>query len=143
MRTDAYKTYLTWRDMQKRCRNPKDQNYHSYGGRGIIVCERWNSFKTFLADMGKRPEGMSLDRIDNDGNYEPGNCRWATLAQQVRNTRRTVKYTFNGITRCARDWEIELGLTVGGLWHRFANGWTLERALTTKASAHHQHSRKP
>lgn len=73
--------------MLQRCTNPNDPAYRHYGGRGITVCERWQSFENFLADMGERPEGLTLDRTDNEGNYEPGNCKWATRAQQSANRR--------------------------------------------------------
>lgn len=79
--------YSVWRAMVSRCTKPQDKNYHHYGGRGISVCDWWLDFANFLADMGEAPPGRSLDRIDNDGNYEPGNCRWATSAEQHANRR--------------------------------------------------------
>lgn len=93
-------TYGSWYSMKQRCTNPKNNDYPRYGGRGIKVCSRWlESFANFLADMGERPEGMTLDRYpDMNGDYEPGNCRWATHQQQVENTRTVQRVTFNGVT---------------------------------------------
>ncbi len=81
------RTYHTWAGMIQRCTNTKDRNWKDYGGRGITVCDQWFDFSSFLADMGERPEGTSIDRIDNDGNYEPSNCRWATPSVQMQNRR--------------------------------------------------------
>jgi len=83
------KEYISWAGMKRRCYNPRRDGYEYYGGRGIAVCSQWRySFNQFYADMGPRPEGTSLDRIDNDGNYEPNNCQWATASMQSKNRRR-------------------------------------------------------
>lgn len=89
-------TYRSWSEMIARCDNPKSKIYSYYGGRGISICERWRSFENFLEDMGERQVGQSLDRIDNDGNYEPGNCRWASKKDQARNRRSNCLVTYNG-----------------------------------------------
>lgn len=95
------------------------------------MCERWlNSFEHFMTDMGPRPAGTTLDRINNDGNYEPGNCRWATWSEQHRNTRRTKLLSFRGETKCQSDWAAATGLSAQLINQRLKNGWSVERTLT-------------
>jgi hypothetical protein len=127
--------HRSWRAMLSRCENPKAAAYERYGGRGIAVCERWQSFDAFLADMGARPEGTSLDRINNDGGYEPGNCRWATISEQMRNTRQTRLLTHEGVTMCLGDWAERLGLSRGGLEHRLER-MPLAEALSRPVETH-------
>lgn len=103
------RTYRTWNHMKQRCENPNNDNFAHYGGRGISVCERWRSFENFLADMGERPAGTSLDRIDVNGNYEPGNCRWATQKVQRSNERRTFHVTYRGEEMCLYHAVLHLG----------------------------------
>jgi hypothetical protein len=125
--------YVIWVGMSERCRNPNGEGFQRYGGRGITVCERWRSFEAFYLDMGNRPSQLhSIERINNDGNYEPGNCRWATRAEQNRNTRRTVRLTHDGRTLPLVDWARSLGLEPSSLSGRLKNGWTLPEALTVK-----------
>lgn len=114
--------------MKSRCIDPKRPNYH---GKGIQVCERWMDFKNFLADMGHRPPGTTLDRIDTYGNYEPGNCRWATDKQQHNNKSSNVRLTFNGHSRTYSEWAAVAGLTPATLRARLQRGWTVEKTLTT------------
>jgi len=124
--------YRIWRGMIKRCTDSGIRGYPNYGGRGISVCERWNnSFENFYADMGERPSGKhSIDRINNDGNYEPENCRWATTQEQTRNTRRTRMVTFAGRTQCLQAWADESGISKQTISLRLRTGWTVEDALT-------------
>lgn len=105
-------TYKTWAAMKRRCANPSDENFHNYGGRGISVCERWkNSYDAFIEDMGLRPEGTTIERKDNNGNYEPGNCIWATETQQNRNRRTNRWITFDGRTQTLKEWATEFRMT--------------------------------
>ena len=123
--------YHIWRSMLTRCENPNMHAYHLYGGRGIKVCEAWHDFEQFYADMGPCPEGHSLDRIDNNRNYEPDNCRWATAKQQGRNRNDNVEITFQGETRCVAGWAEKLGMRDSTLRERLNRGWTIKEALTT------------
>jgi len=118
--------------MKSRCVNRNDPAYYKYGGRGITICERWLKFEDFLTDMGDRPEGLSLDRIDNNGNYEPGNCRWATRKEQANNRRNSLKITFNHKTQTLAQWSQELNIKFTTLWARInKHKWSVEKAFTT------------
>lgn len=123
-------THQSWRGMLERCNNPSNSHYPVYGGKGIKVCERWKEFINFVADMGERPEGHTLDRIDNKG-YELSNCKWSTSLEQSRNTSRTYLITWNGKTKCLTDWASELNITREALRYRLKN-WSLEKAMAFK-----------
>lgn len=125
-------TYFCWQDMRKRCSSPSMKSYKYYGGRGIHVCKRWESFKNFLADMGEKPAGTSLDRIDNDGNYEPSNCRWSTASMQQRNKRNNRFLTLNGERLCVTDWARRIGLSEAGITKRLKRGLSVAEALRGK-----------
>lgn len=124
-------TYRSWIAMRTRCGNPNIPKYQDYGGRGIRVCERWNSFESFLADMGERPPGMSIDRIDNDGDYCPENCKWSTNKEQCRNQRWTVRLTYNGETKTRQEWCEVYGIKLSTLRERLLRGWTLDQVFNT------------
>lgn len=116
-------TYSSWEKMIQRCCNKMNINYKNYGGKGITVCEKWkNSFADFLADMGERPKGTSIDRIDNSKDYYKENCRWATESEQKRNTSRNVWYVYNGKRYCQTDIAKELGINACTFKHRFDRG---------------------
>jgi len=124
--------YNVWRSMKFRCYNKLSKDFKRYGGRGIKVCKRWrNSFRFFISDMGLRPSPRhSIDRINNDGNYEPGNVRWASRTEQARNTATNHRLTFNGETRSMAEWSDLLGLSYFLIRSRLNSGWSVERALT-------------
>lgn len=124
------RTYTIWSTMRARCNNPYHKKYHRYGGRGISVCDSWNDYELFLADMGEAPIGYSIDRINNNGNYSPSNCRWATAKEQANNTRRNVWLTWAGKTLSIADWAIALKVNGATLYQRFHKGWDTERILT-------------
>ena len=124
--------YYAWRAMKHRCSAEQSPDYKYYGARGIRVCDRWLKFQNFYADMGKRPSSEhSLERIDNNGNYEPTNCKWATRREQTVNRRRNRFLTFQGRTLTIADWARETGLSHDCIWRRIDNDWSVEKALTT------------
>ena len=126
-RTDEFRTWLS---MRGRCENKKHGYYHIYGARGISVCERWQKFENFLEDMGqKQSPKHSIDRINNEDGYNQGNCRWATSGEQSRNKRTNVMITHDGVTKCVRDWSIEMNLNFATLMHRIKRGWPIGDAL--------------
>jgi hypothetical protein len=123
-------TYARWKGMFNRCSNPKTKDYPRYGGRGITVCERWNSFENFLADMGECPrKNMTLERNNSNENYSPSNCRWATHKEQNRNTSRNRFITYQGKTLCVGEWSEILGINYKSIMARLARGSTDEEAL--------------
>lgn len=123
--------FSTWQGIQQRCYNPKDDKYHNYGGRGIIVCDRWmQSFQNFYSDMGARPYKKTLDRINVNGNYEPENCRWATNKEQQNNRRNNTYLTFNRETLTQKQWCERLGLKESTVHNRILSGMSVEEAFT-------------
>ncbi len=134
----SHPLYSIWWSMHVRCYNPNNKRWHRYGGRGIKVCERWNVFENFVADVPPRPSKQhSLDRYPNkDGNYEPGNVRWATRREQGNNTSQNVLLTHQGKTQTLTEWARELGLSKGTLWARInKSGHSIERALSLQTQA--------
>jgi hypothetical protein len=130
-------TYRSWRAMRKRCLSKAQFGYEYYGGAGVKICERWNDFANFLADMGERPDGTTLDRYpDGSGNYEPGNCRWATKHEQAINRKSTIWIEFNGERRCLSEWARIYNMQKGRVGERIANGWDPVAAITTPVRTH-------
>lgn len=137
-------TFAVWRGMLQRCRNPKNPAYSKYGGRGITVCDQWLSFERFLSDMGVRPDGKSLDRINNNEGYSPSNCRWASRKTQNSNKTTTVLLTIDGVTQCARDWSRSIGVNQSLITNRVKAGMTHKEAylatLNAKRSRMREHN---
>jgi hypothetical protein len=122
--------YTAWHSMKQRCQNPRNDKTHLYGGKGVQVCQEWSdNFIAFLEDMGPRPPGSTLERRNSNGHYEPGNCVWATYAEQNRNHSRNRWITFRGETLCLADWVARTGIPHATLSNRLKR-WSLERALT-------------
>jgi len=131
------KIYREWNKMKQRCNGKNLRDYRDYAERGIKVCDRWvNDFQSFYDDVSKLPNfkepGYSLDRIDNDGDYEPGNVRWADSITQANNRRNNVLITYNGETYTQAEWARKMGINYATLQTRLLSGWSIERALTTK-----------
>lgn len=125
--------YGLWQSMRTRCNNPKVRAYSYYGGRGIRVCDRWDDFTAFLADMGPRPKGATLDRIDPDGPYAPDNCRWATIKEQRLNQKRVVRYSYRGESLSMSELSEKYGVNFWLLRSRLEVGqWTIEQAMETE-----------
>lgn len=133
-------SYLSWCAMKNRCLNPNSTNHQDYMARGIKICQRWiDSFQDFSDDMGPRPRRMSIDRIDNSGNYEPGNCRWGDDFVQHNNTRANKFITFRGKTLTISQWARVVNLPPTLVWHRLNRGWTAEDALTVVPNLANKH----
>ena len=133
-RRDRTTEYEIWCGMIKRCENAQAQHYDVYGGRGVKICRRWRrSFAAFLADMGPRPLGRSIDRFpDKNGDYRPGNCRWATAREQAQNTRTNRMITYRGEQLCVAAWARRLGIKYALIHDRLRRGWSVDRALEEK-----------
>lgn len=126
-----HQLYKVWTSMKQRCENPKDRQYSLYGARGISVCDRWSkSFQDFLSDVEPRPDGHSLDRINNDGNYSPENVRWATGSEQLANTRRTRKVVIQGKQMCLREVSSQYGIAYSTLLQRLKAGLSVDEAVS-------------
>lgn len=132
--------YRRWKRMRARCNNPNHPKYPDYGGRGIRVCERWNDFSNFLADMGEPPLGLTLERIDNDLGYSPENCRWASMKEQSNNRRirqsnkgkPIITLTWNGKTQPVKAWSSELNIDGQTIRWRIRKGWSIDQILSNQ-----------
>lgn len=130
--------FKSWLHMKERCHKEDNPQYHNYGGRGVEVCSEWrDDFQAFYDHIGPKPSPeLTVDRVDNDGNYEPGNVRWASRQQQCRNFRCNTLLTYDGRTQCIVEWAEELGVNRGTLQTRLQRGWSTERALTQPTGKH-------
>jgi len=124
------KLHAVWRIMLDRCNNKNKKSYSCYGGRGITVCKRWHNFLNFYNDMGECPEGLTIERIDNDGNYEPSNCKWATRQEQGNNTKTNVIINYNGQRLTIAQWARKIGINYQTLLCRIRrHNWSIDRAF--------------
>jgi len=125
--------------MLSRCTNPNDVSWQNYGGRGITVCPRWQTFEMFYEDMGQRPHGHTIERDDTDGPYDPINCRWATMREQGANKRNTIRLELGGRTQTIMEWAVETGLPAHVIRRRIRRGWEPHRALTQPYQMKNRH----
>lgn len=124
-------THQCWRDMRQRCNNPNSRRFYTHGGRGIKVCKEWEeSYENFVSDMGHKPNGYTIDRIDNDKGYSKDNCRWATPKEQAQNRRTNVNLTYKNKTLNLQQWSELVGITFATFSKRVKN-WGIERAVET------------
>ena len=129
-KTNLHKVWLQMRD---RCKNKANKSYKNYGGRGITICKRWDNFAKFYIDMGECPKGLTLERIDNDGNYEPSNCKWSTRTEQNNNSRINVIIEYKGQRLTMAEWARLIGIKYNTLLYRLRRyNWPIEKALTKK-----------
>lgn len=119
--------YLSWQSMKTRCTNNKHKHFYRYGGRGISYDPHWETFENFYADMGDKPAGFTLERIDNSKGYSKDNCKWASRKEQLRNTISTVNLTYKGKTQCMLDWAKETGLKYSTIRSRVNLGWAADQ----------------
>ena len=128
--TPGSNLYCVWKAMISRCENKNTKSYQNYGGRGISVCDEWrHSFETFISDMGPRPQGHSIERKDNSGNYDHGNCRWANKKEQANNTRVNRTLTIDGDSKTLTQWSEISRISVGTIWKRLDMGWPEQAAV--------------
>ena len=129
-------TYKSWQSMRTRCMNPNSDQFPDYGARGITVCSRWNSFALFFLDMGERPAGTTIDRIDNSKGYSPENCKWATMTEQENNKRNNVVFEFGGKIQTLSMWSRETGIGYQTLRKRVDAGWQIPEVFTRQVQIH-------
>jgi hypothetical protein len=128
--------YRVWLSMKSRCNNKKNLKYPRYGGRGIRVCDRWNKFENFYADMGERPDGLSIDRINNNKGYNKKNCRWATIREQAKNTVNNVFLTYKGERLHLSEWARRIGIASSTITERRNKGWTIREIVSSTKWKH-------
>lgn len=124
------RTYQCWQDMRQRCNNPRHAQYKNYGGRGISICAEWQEFSAFFRDMGPKPDGLTIDRIDNNGNYEAANCRWANRAEQRRNQRTCKIIEFKGERMTIEEWSRKIGIHPMTIRCRLKRNWPIDMLLS-------------